>query len=386
MASPGARLQALRPVGSHGVRSPRCVRWARIDRIPRARPGPEGDEVEPTRQKEDLILEPDAKVLFVACLTGLWTGSGVVGLNKAIHLVEDSVAHVDWHGFFVPEALAVPVLGGATVSLAKVAVGKEGGGRLKPIVDSVLAAVTLGTGFSLGPEGPSVDIGKSLAKSFRRAVPGGCYTALLAAGSAAGISAGFNAPISGVFFALETVLERESMGDAAATRGEPPPKEALDLAVVTLASVLAAIVSQIGLGSEPAMTIPEYRLGSYLDFPLYLVLGFLSGGVSQTFTKSVAIGTDWVDGLLAARGVGREVLPVLGGVAVGAIAMVSPEVTYQGFQNFNRILLQGGDFTIPALGLICVSKILATSISRASGLTGGLYAPTLFLGAVTGSL
>ena len=134
------------------------------------------------------------------------------------------------------------------------------------------------------------------------------------------------------------------------------------------------------------MTIPEYRLGSYLDFPLYLVLGFLSGGVSQTFTKSVAIGTDWVDGLLAARGVGREVLPVLGGVAVGAIAMVSPEVTYQGFQNFNRILLQGGDFTIPALGLICVSKILATSISRASGLTGGLYAPTLFLGAVTGSL
>ena len=170
MASPGARLQARRPVGSHGVRSPRCVRWARIDSIPRARPGPEGDEVEPTRQKEDLILEPDAKVLFVACLTGLWTGSGVVGLNKAIHLVEDSVAHVDWHGVFVPEALAVPVLGGATVSLAKVAVGKEGGGRLKPIVDSVLAAITLGTGFSLGPEGPSVDIGKSLAKSFRRAV------------------------------------------------------------------------------------------------------------------------------------------------------------------------------------------------------------------------
>ncbi|QDZ20527.1 chloride channel protein [Chloropicon primus] len=347
-----------------------------------------GDEMRGREQgKEDLILEPDSKVLFVACLTGLWTGSGVVALNRAIHAVEDATDALG-DALPGPGALLVPVIGGVTVSLIQVLMnGREGlAGKMRAVLDPVLAAVTLGTGFSLGPEGPSVEIGKSLAKTFRRrAIPERCFTALLAAGSAAGISAGFNAPISGVFFALETVLERETSQARKAKAGDapPPPKEALDLAVVTLASVLAAIVSQIGLGAEPAMSIPEYRLGTYVDFPLYLVLGFLSGGVSVAFTKSVS----WFDESLASRDIPREALPVFGGIAMGLIACyVSPEVTYQGFENFNKILSDTGSFTIPALGVICLSKIVATSISKASGLVGGIYAPTLFLGAATGSL
>ena len=143
-------------------------------------------------------------------------------------------------------------------------------------MDALAAAVTLGTGASLGPEGPSVDIGTSLASQFRRLIPRRYATALLAAGSAAGISAGFNAPISGVFFALETVLEKagkrgksndlDALNDAnAPTRGMGAGVEALDLATVTLAAVIAAIVSQLGLGSEPAFRIPQYQLGSYVE-------------------------------------------------------------------------------------------------------------------------
>ena len=210
---------------------------------------------------DDLILEPDAKVLFVASACGIWTGAGVVALNKAIHLVEDSAMSAS----LPDEALLIPVAGGVTVGLVQLALQQatdgEGRGsklveRVRPLVDSALAAITLGSGFSLGPEGPSVEIGKSLASSFKQAVPKRCFPALLAAGSAAGISAGFNAPISGVFFALETVLEKADASSSAGAGADPamaPKNSALDLAVVTLASVLAAIVSQIGLGAEPAM-------------------------------------------------------------------------------------------------------------------------------------
>ncbi len=183
---------------------------------------------------------------------------------------------------------------GTTTTTATATTGETGkGARFQPVVDALSAAITLGTGASLGPEGPSVDIGKSFARTFENVIPKRSLAALVAAGSAAGISAGFNAPISGVFFALESVLEKGPGEGGPApssptTQASASSNSALNLAVVTLASVIAAIVSQIGLGSEPAMSIPDYSLGSYLDWPLYLMLGFLSGGVSLTFTKALA--------------------------------------------------------------------------------------------------
>ena len=270
--------------------------------------------------KDDLVLEADAKVLLVGVVTGFWTGAGVVGLNLCVHTVEHVIQGTPDVGFAWIEALPTasfrspvhravlaPVLGGAFVSLLKGAQDRLKSAPKPPprgpttptaaasstppppaasaaasdgassILDALAAAVTLGTGASLGPEGPSVDIGTSLASQFRRLIPRRYATALLAAGSAAGISAGFNAPISGVFFALETVLEKagkrgksndlDALEDDAnaPTRGMGAGVEALDLATVTLAAVIAAIVSQLGLGSEPAFRIPQYQLGSYVE-------------------------------------------------------------------------------------------------------------------------
>ena len=357
------------------------------------------------RREDDLIFEPDAKVLFIACVTGATTGGGVVALNTLIHVVEhctrgtvgfSSAGWIDriptiTFSTTADEALFVPIFGGVVVcllqylrSLHRGRGRKEGGEgehkkRIEPVIDALSAAITLGTGSSLGPEGPSVDIGKSLAKGFQYTIPKRYLTALVAAGSAAGISAGFNAPLTGVFFALETVLEKADKSKTNSLSND----SALNLAVVTLAAVIAAIVSQIGLGSEPAFEIPQYSLGTYLDFPLYLVLGFLSGGVSLTFTKAVAFADDKIkDNVFLPR----EVLPVLGGVAMGCIALCVPEVTYEGFENFNKILRGGDVYTVPILAVICLAKILTTSICKASGLVGGIYAPTLFLGAATGSL
>ncbi len=339
----------------------------------------------------DLILE-DAKVLFIGVLTGLSTGAGVVILNKMTGVVEQITSGTsswDLHDLLVPAVGGCVVgaiqyackgslfqVGGADSKLEKLEKKKPARG-LEPLVDALSAAITLGTGASLGPEGPSVDIGKSIASGFQSFLPKQSLTALIAAGSAAGISAGFNAPISGVFFALETVLEKAEKDGSLVSNNT-----ALNFAVVTLASVLAAIVSQIGLGSEPAMSIPNYSLGSYWSSAAYLTLGLLSGCVSLTFTKSLAY-TD--ERFKSITSVPKEVLPVIGGLIMGCIALLCPEVTYQGFENFNRIL-SDTDYTASTLAIICVAKIVATSICKASGLQGGIYAPSLFLGATTGSL
>ena len=206
-------------------------------------------------QEDDLILEPDSKVLFVACVTGLSTGAGVVTLNTLIHVVEHltrgtSFRSAEWISSLptfsfqstAEEALFVPILGGSLVALLSLYSKKEEDKKngkakaknnnnnnksqqqqekgLQPVVDALSAAITLGTGSSLGPEGPSVDIGKNLAQSLQDTIPRRYLTALVAAGSAAGISAGFNAPISGVFFALETVLENSKGYESSSSRSD----------------------------------------------------------------------------------------------------------------------------------------------------------------------
>jgi H+/Cl- antiporter ClcA len=125
----------------------------------------------------------------------------------------------------------------------------------------VAAAITLGSGASLGPEGPSVDIGKSVAQGLGSSLRSRQrhLTALIAAGSGAGVAAGFNAPISGVFFAVETVLQRTRRDPGDGSAQQQQQQQALTIAMVLLASVLAAIVSQAGLGSSPAFRVPEYR-------------------------------------------------------------------------------------------------------------------------------
>eukprot|EP00884_Botryococcus_braunii_P014568 jgi/Botrbrau1/23111/Bobra.0243s0045.1 len=203
-----------------------------------------------------------------------------------------------------------------------------------PVLRALAAAVTLGTGASLGPEGPSVDIGRSVAKRLgtllksqqRRLTP------LLAAGSGAGVAAGFNAPISGVFFAVETVLTKEQGKGSAAWNSS-----GLTVAMVLLASVLAAIVSQAGLGVAPAFRVPDYQLQSVYELPLVLLLGGLCGLLSASFSFSNKVARSGL-GKLTDRGIPDYTLPALGGLVTGFTAIFYPEILYQGFGNVNAIL------------------------------------------------
>ncbi|EIE24595.1 Clc chloride channel [Coccomyxa subellipsoidea C-169] len=269
-----------------------------------------------------------------------------------------------------------------------------------PVLRALAAAITLGSGASLGPEGPSVDIGRSsaqalgsLLRSKRRLL-----LPLIAAGSGAGVAAGFNAPISGVFFAVESVLQRPGMVKDEAGRAMSADSSgasfssALTVAMVLLASVVAAVVSQAGLGASPAFRVPEYELQSMFELPLVLVLGALCGLASATFKASSQVSDrafkrmeDASSGVIGKQAQ-HMLWPALGGLATGVVALAYPEVLYQGFGNVNAILeARGGDYAPLLLLQIVAAKIVTTSVCQRSGLVGGVYAPSIFMGAALGS-
>eukprot|EP00894_Picocystis_sp_ML_P003409 jgi/Pico_ML_1/53926/g4391.t1 len=289
--------------------------------------------------------------------------------------------------------------GGAAVTLIQRAAGgfeptirranteknnREWRDKAKPFLKSAAAVATLGTGASLGPEGPSVEIGTNCAallfNSLR--VPRRSKVPIIAAGSAAGLSAGFNAPIAGAFFAVEYVLQRSR------EKGEygAPSTSSTTIAMVLLSAVLAAVVSQIGLGSEPAFKLPAYEQIRLVELPLFMLLGVLSGATSSAFLQ----GSKWFGKLfqrLEDSGIPRSFHPAIGGFCTGSIALWYPQVLYAGFTNVNAILDASSgpaNYTWYLLLQIAAAKIVATCVCRSSGLVGGIYAPSLFLGAAVG--
>ncbi|KAL8479130.1 hypothetical protein ACS0TY_026111 [Phlomoides rotata] len=361
-------------------------------------PPPDDDDDE---EESPLLQQLGNSAILSACFVGLFTGITVVLFNYSVHEIRE----VCWGE--IPErgaswlreqpietkwerVILVPALGGLVVSVLNMArTGLEDSAdgsairsALKPILKTVAACVTLGTGNSLGPEGPSVEIGVSVAKGVATFLDKGAQRklSLRAAGSAAGISSGFNAAVGGCFFAVESVLW-------------PSPAESSSLSLtnttsmVILSAVIASVISEIGLGSEPAFAVPLYDFRSPSELPLYLLLGAVCGLVSVGLTKSTSFMLALFDGVERGAGVPKAVFPILGGLTVGCIALVYPEILYWGFQNVDTLLESrpfAKSLSADLLLQLVAVKIVATSLCRASGLVGGYYAPSLFIGAATG--
>ncbi|KAF1890321.1 hypothetical protein Lal_00013575 [Lupinus albus] len=346
--------------------------------------------------------------IISSCLVGLLTGIAVVLFNSVVHEIRDFV----WDGIpsrgasWLREApieetwsrvILVPTFGGVIVSLLNSITQRlHHSSASRPFFKAVSASITLGTGNSLGPEGPSVDIGTSIAKAVGSFFENNNNNnnnnnkrmlSLRAAGSAAGLSSGFNAAVAGCFFAVESVL----WPSPAASDDDDDDTPSLPLtnttSMVILSAVIASVVSEIGLGSQPAFRVPEYDFRSPSELPLYLLLGILCGLVSLALSRCTSYMLTIIDNLPKTTGIPRASFPVLGGLSVGIIALLYPEILYWGFENVD-ILLESRPFfkglsTDLLLQLIAV-KIVATSLCRASGLVGGYYAPSLFIGAATG--
>ncbi|MFO7629254.1 MAG: chloride channel protein [Prochlorococcaceae cyanobacterium] len=241
-----------------------------------------------------------------------------------------------------------------------------------PFARLLAASMSLGSGASLGPEGPSVESGGNIGLwvGLRGGLAPQSQKALVAAGVAAGLAAGFKAPIAGLFFAFE--------GSYSTIPGRP------SLRAVLVASVASALVTQLCLGDEPIFRLPAYEVRSPLELPLYLLLGLLASLMSLALVRLLALGRS--------RGVQQRLsrlppwlLTSLGGLAVGLMALGFPQVLGVGYDTIEALLGNaGGVGLLTLLGLLGV-KLLATGISSATGFVGGGFAPSLFLGAVLGS-
>lgn len=322
-----------------------------------------------------------------ALLVGLTAGIGVWLFKQMIDLTQSFMFERlggflgNWGGWTV---LLLPVIGGLVVGvILHNFVGEERhhgvagimeavalyGGRLRygriP-AKSVAAALAIGSGASVGPEDPSVQIGANLGSMFGQLsrLSDERVRALVAAGTAAGVSAAFNAPIAGVFFALEIVLG-EISGSA--------------LGVVVLAAVISAAFTQAVSGAQPAFRVPAYELNSVWELLLYLGLGLLTGPIAAYYVKLLY----WAQDLFHRLTLARWLKPALAGTAVGLIGIFLPQVFGVGYETIEKIL-GGEELALGLLIALLFAKLILTPISIGGGFPGGVFAPSLFLGAVAG--
>lgn len=230
---------------------------------------------------------------------------------------------------------------------------------------ALVSAVSLGFGASAGREGPAVHLGATLASSVGRfmSFPPATARTILGCGVAAAVSASFNAPLAGMVFALEVVLAHYAL-----TAFIP----------IAIASVVATAVTRLHLGDFPAFIIPEYAIATFWEIPAFAILGLTCGLVAISFQSSVSF-ADWT-----ARRVTCPLWlrPVIGGLMIGAMAIFYPQILGVGYEATDAALKQSLPLTL--LLTLLIAKTAATAITLASRFGGGVFSPSLYLGAMAG--
>jgi len=244
------------------------------------------------------------------------------------------------------------------------------GGRIPAkvaLVKGLASAITIGSGGSVGREGPIVQIGAAMGSSLARLarLPESRVRMLVACGAAGGIAATFNAPIAGVFFALELLLGSFAVSSFGA---------------VVLSSVVASVIGRAFLGDDPFLVLPEFSVNGHVEYLLYIVLGLLAAAVALVFVKVLYGIEDLSDKIWK----GPEWLrPGVGGLLLGLLLLVLPQMYGVGYPVLENAV--SGEYVIWFLLVLLVGKMLATSLTIGIGGSGGVFAPSLFLGAALGA-
>jgi CIC family chloride channel protein len=227
-------------------------------------------------------------------------------------------------------------------------------------------SATLASGIPLGREGPTVQVGAGIASVLGRnlGLRPEKVKALIPVAAAAAIAAAFNTPLAAVLFALEEVV-----GDL----------HAPVLGSVVLASATSWAMLRLLLGNDPLFKVPQYQLVNPWEFVIYAVLGVAGGLVSVAFTK-LLLGMR--EGFLKFPRKTLPFQPVVGGVLVGVMGWFVPQVLGVGYEHVGAVL--NGGMALRLMVLLLVLKLLAVTISYASGNAGGIFGPSLFLGAMLG--
>jgi CIC family chloride channel protein len=279
--------------------------------------------------------------------------------------------------------LAIPALGGAIVGPLIYFFAREAKGHGVPEVMAAIAlrggvirkrivavkalasAISIGSGGSVGREGPIVQIASALGSSIGQLlrVPASQLRVIVACGAAAGVAATFNAPIAGALFAAEVVIGNFALAQ---------------LSPIVISSVVATVVSRFFLGNHPAFEVPVYELVSPLELIPYMLVGVCAGFVALIFMRSLYFSEDLFDRIP----IPEYTKAAVGGLLVGAIGIALPHVYGVGYSTITLALTD--QLPVALLGVLLLAKIAATSITIGSGGSGGIFAPSLFLGATTG--
>ena len=336
-----------------------------------------------------LVREQHLRILLLAAIVGVVAGLGAIAVKELISLAQsvfwgssgDILGSVA--GAPLWRIILMPCVGGLLVGplvwfLARDASGHGvpevvqallmRGGRIRgrvAVVKALASSLTLGSGGSAGREGPMIQIGASLGSVIAqrgRLSEDGVRT-LVAAGAAGGLAAAFNAPIAGSLFALEVVL-----GDFAIASFSP----------VVMAGVAATAVSRGMYGDAQVFDIPGYALMSPAEFVPYTFLGIIAGFVAVGFTLFL-YGQERAWERFPAP---PWIKPAVGGLVVGGMALAFPEILGIGHLAMDRML--EGQVGLGLLLALVVMKIVATSLTLGSGGSGGVFVPSLFVGAALG--
>jgi CIC family chloride channel protein len=326
---------------------------------------------------------------ILALITGLGGGFGAVGFRHLIDFFQtisygspgdlvDILKSTPWY-----LRIAIPTLGGLIVGPVVYFLAREAKGHGVPevmeavtvrsglirkrvvIIKTLVSGICIATGGAVGREGPIVQIGSALGSSIGQLlrVSGDRIRTLVGCGAAAGIAATFNAPIAGTMFALEIIL-----GNFGLATFSP----------IVISSVVATAVSRHFLGNSPAFIVPAYQLISAWEFPIYAVLGVLCAVVGVGFVILLYRFEDMFEHLKFPE----YLKAALGGVILGTAGLVFPQVLGVGYGTIDLSLMVELSWWIMLVLIPC--KIAATSITIGSGGSGGIFAPSLFIGAMTG--
>jgi CIC family chloride channel protein len=339
--------------------------------------------------------------LALAIFVGVAAGLGAVAFRWMIRgfqwlfFKEGAEAFSFMGDYYV---IILPVIGGLLVGpliyfLAREAKGEGppevmkavavGGGRIRArvaAVKTVVSSICIGSGGSVGREGPIVQIGSSVGSAIGQSLklPEEWVKTLVLCGAAGGIAATFNAPVGGVFFALEVLSRRLT------TRR---------LFNVMISAIAAQYVAWMLLGTHPSFTIEPYTLGSYWEILPYIILGILAGLLAVGFIRFFFRVEDFFNGARAPA----YLKPALGGIAIGVMGYYYSGifgVGYGGGYGPSGLFVSSGPMDTMLAGQIGLSvliallflKMIATSITLGSGGSGGIFAPSLFIGAALGGV
>lgn len=337
-------------------------------------------------------LPESAAIFLTALLVGVGAGLGAVVFRRLIDFFQDlsyNQLPALFSGFEPYHLLIIPALGGLIFGplIYKFAREAKGhgvpevmeavalkGGRIRPrvaLVKSLSSALCIATGGSVGREGPIAQIGSAIGSTVGQLfhLSDERIRNLVACGAAGGIAATFNAPIAGAIFALEVILGQ---------------MHAVYFGAVVISAVTADVIAHFFEGDLRAFTVPDYALVSSWELPLYVVLGILAAAAAVAFTRLLYLSEDVWDKFHFPE----YLKPVLGGLVLGLIGLISPKINGfpqvfgVGYDSIDLALF--GNLALKlTLGLFFL-KILATIVTLGSGGSGGVFAPSLFLGAMLG--